>query len=429
MTGPIVPRHRAAIGRREVVAVGTGLSLAVVVRLVWMASSSFVLLNDAADYDRLGVNLASAGSFGPSVFAAVGGTALRPPLYPLMLGGLYRVVGHHVTAGRLLNVVLGASALALLWVVARRLFGRRVAFIALVTGAVYPPLVIADTSLMSEPLALVLLLLALGCVLVAVSHDRPARWAAVAGLVAGAACLTRPLALATVPVFIVMLVRGSERGWQSSGVFLLAMALAIAPWSIRNERVLSAFVPLTTQTGYHLAGTYNETARTDPAYRAEWRPANFDPSDGAITSKPGLNENEIDLRLRSGVFQFVRLHPSYVLSVAWVNARRLLDLRGFAFVRTSTLSEYGQGAKAAGFEIGGFAIVALLSVPAAFDRRSRRVWTIWLLPASLVVPSILVTSLPRFRHPAEPFLVLAVALTIDRIWTVWRASGSLRSQR
>lgn len=74
--------------------------LSLLVRLMWLTLVPFALRNDASEYDRLAMNLASTGSFGPSAYAAIGETALRPPAYPTLLAGVYKVLGHHVIAGR-----------------------------------------------------------------------------------------------------------------------------------------------------------------------------------------------------------------------------------------------------------------------------------------------------------------------------------------
>ena len=53
---------------------------------------------------------------------------------------------------------------------------------------------------------------------------------------------------------------------------LVAVALlVVAPWTIRNAVELRAFVPVTTQFGSALAGTYNDEARTDRENPASWR--------------------------------------------------------------------------------------------------------------------------------------------------------------
>ena len=55
-------------------------------------------------------------------------------------------------------------------------------------------------------------------------------------------------------------------------VALVAVAvLVVSPWTIRNARQLHHFVPVSTQLGSALAGTYNDDARTDKNHPASWR--------------------------------------------------------------------------------------------------------------------------------------------------------------
>ena len=43
----------------------------------------------------------------------------------------------------------------------------------------------------------------------------------------------------------------------------VAAALTVAPWTIRNYDTFHAFVPVSTQFGSALAGTYNSEAKAD----------------------------------------------------------------------------------------------------------------------------------------------------------------------
>src|SRR5207302_6631986 len=92
-------------------------------------------------------------------------SAFRPPLYPVVLGGAYRVFGSSVVVGRVLNLAIGVGVVVLVFCVARRIATPRAGVAAALIAAVYPPLLANDVALLTEPLALLLLLgmvLALG---------------------------------------------------------------------------------------------------------------------------------------------------------------------------------------------------------------------------------------------------------------------------
>ena len=102
-----------------------------------------------------------------------GPTALRPPAFPLLLGGVYFVVGVHITAARLAAAVLGAVAAVLVAVLINQLSGDlRRSMVGGVLAAVYPPMVIASTSVMSEGLFVPL---SLGVMAAALAHRRDGR--------------------------------------------------------------------------------------------------------------------------------------------------------------------------------------------------------------------------------------------------------------
>ncbi|HLI73316.1 MAG TPA: glycosyltransferase family 39 protein, partial [Acidimicrobiales bacterium] len=126
---------------------------AFVIRVIVVLSQPFHLAagSDAADYQRLAVSLATGHGWGVSHYAPAGGpTALRAPLYPLFVAGIYKVIGVHLTAARLGGAVLGAVAVALLVVTTWTLFGRTVALATGAIGTILPSLVLASTALMTE---------------------------------------------------------------------------------------------------------------------------------------------------------------------------------------------------------------------------------------------------------------------------------------
>ena len=94
--------------------------------------------DDSVWYDTTARHLAAGDGyvFDPTVWKTADGariypnedqlspTALWPPGYPATLAVVYRLTGNSVNAARLLNIVLGASTAALVFLIARRLFDR-----------------------------------------------------------------------------------------------------------------------------------------------------------------------------------------------------------------------------------------------------------------------------------------------------------------
>jgi Dolichyl-phosphate-mannose-protein mannosyltransferase len=176
----------------------------------------------------------------------------RAPGYPLFLAAV--TFGHprSVAAAKLANAVLGALGALVLAALSARVFRRRA--MAIATGAVaalHPGLVMISTDVQSEPL-FVLLLLVSGFLLLS-AVDRPSSNLAVtAGAALALAALTRPSALALLPLAAAPLFDRRSPLRARAHVFasaLLGFALALAPWTIRNAIVYRELLPVNDAAG------------------------------------------------------------------------------------------------------------------------------------------------------------------------------------
>ena len=138
------------------------------------------------------------------------------PAYPMLVRAVDKVLpGGDTTAALFTNFVLGAVAIFLLGVLARRLYGEQVAAKAMVLGAVFPGSFVLSFAY-TEALLLVLAMACLYCLMLN-------RWL-LAGLLAALATATRPNGLALVlacAVASVIAIR-NERDWRSLAAPLLA---------------------------------------------------------------------------------------------------------------------------------------------------------------------------------------------------------------
>lgn len=148
----------------------------------------------------------------------------------------------------------------------------RVAAIASLGAAISLPLIAYARLLMAETLLLVLLSAFLLVLLKFVHTDtRPRLWRGVAqaGVLLGLAALTKPIALACLPVLLVAIWIANTHPdtemppaytaprvrWtvlQQSAVALLCFALVIAPWTLRNALVHHRLIVLDTTGGFNL---------------------------------------------------------------------------------------------------------------------------------------------------------------------------------
>lgn len=235
---------------------------------------------DAGAYAAIAANLAEGDGF------TVGPEATQPssnysPGLPLFVAGLYELTGgEHERFARMVLALIGSLSVLFAYLIGRRLIGRLAerrsphrpdssevgaatvwpALIGAAVVAVYPALLEYQGMLMSEPLAATLL--SGGVLAVLWAWDGGwARWL-LAGALFGALALVRPeyLAIALL-VALVVFARQARDDWRQSllraAVFLGALVLVIAPWTIRNAVAHDRFVPISTGGGQVLfAGTY-----------------------------------------------------------------------------------------------------------------------------------------------------------------------------
>jgi hypothetical protein len=249
---------------------------------------------DAQAYAAIARNLDEGQGF------TVGAGATQPssnysPGLPLFVAGVYEATGGvHERLARVVLAVVGALSVFFAYLIGRRLHrpphppGSRevgaaagdrrhlvknppravenspsVAWPALVGAlvvAIYPALVEYQGMLMSEPLAAGLL--SGGVLAVLRAWDGSwGRWL-LPGALFGALALVRPEYLGVAVLIAAMVfAREASADWRQSllraAVFLGALLVIVAPWTIRNAVALDRFVPISTGGGQVLfAGTY-----------------------------------------------------------------------------------------------------------------------------------------------------------------------------
>jgi 4-amino-4-deoxy-L-arabinose transferase-like glycosyltransferase len=435
-------------GRRRWAMVAGLLVLALVLRLGYVAvTPGYTIVHDARDYDHHAVSIAAGDGMallgpGPSRH-----TAFRPPGYPYFLAGIYRLGGRdwlrshdRIVAGRIANAVVGTAIVALLGLLCAQLLGRRVALVAMALAAVYLPLILVGGALMSEPLFAALLL---GALVAAVQCRRSAhrwRWVVLAGVLGGLAILTRanaavlllPLALAVWDVRP----RWSWRALALPALLVAVAALTVAPWTVRNAVELHAFVPVTTQLGTALAGTYNVEARADTHRPASWRSLRRVPELQYLVRTSVWRrtpEATLERRLRAVALRFIADHPGYVPKVVYWNTRRALELAGLTWARhTYSTVSVGPGWADAGVVM--FWLCALLAIAGALTRRARRIpFHVAAVPVLLWLSVVVLAfETPRYRTGIDPFVVLLAAVALVAAWDVVRsgsAAGPARRPR
>ncbi len=422
-------RARAKAGARGLarklpVSVWVLLAVALLLRIAVVAATiNTPITLDSADFSRVGWSIAQGQGIPPSNRDPAGGpSAFRPPAYPAFLGAVYFVAGQEAPpAARFVEAVLGTLTVALIGLIALRIWGKRVGVIALGLAAMAPPLVVMSTALISEALFVPLVLGAVASALQARRSLRPLRWAVLTGLLVGLAELTRTNAVVLlIPLAFALWTAAPRRLGRAllrPVVVVLVALLTVAPWTIRNYDVFHAFVPVSTEVGYTIAGTYNNAARADRRWPANWNEAEHgaSPEYSPIVFYASIrrwNENTLDQHFLDAAIADIRHHPAYVLKVLAWNTIRMFHLGELDYA-VLNLSNTDVPRVPALLEIYGFYPLGVLAVAGIAVGRVRRApaW-LWFVPLILAT-TLFVTSFIRFRMGIDPFLVMLAAVAID----------------
>jgi 4-amino-4-deoxy-L-arabinose transferase-like glycosyltransferase len=282
------------------------------------------------------------------------------------------------------------------------------------------------SSVMTESLFIALLL---GAVLAALVHRDSAyrwRWPVASGVLIGLAALTRSngILLAAPLCFLVWTgrPRRSRHALAAPLTVLVATLVTVTPWTIRNFAQFHTFVPITTESGFVTAGTYDSVSAQLPTVPAEWLPPVVQ-WNRIIAEHPGINEAQLSNRLNSLALDYAENHPAYIFKVAYWNTLRLFGLTGAGYERSLARYE-AYPPELAVISVYAFWVLGLLAFGGLATRAARKApWAFWCVPLLVCVSTVLLIATARYRSPADPFFVILAALGL---LAAWERRGRLR---
>ncbi|WP_437591711.1 tetratricopeptide repeat protein [Sorangium sp. So ce1000] len=271
--------------RREGVALGGVLAIALAVRLLYLHELRGDVLFENPPLDE--ARYVDEARRSASGLPLEDRPFWQPPGILFVLAATFRAAGSGLTTPRLLQALAGTAACALVWLLARRLFGLRApaAIAAAAIVALHGLLVFAGGELLPATWAGVLDLAAL-----ALLRDAPrsvARAAAAGGLL-GVSALFTPVILPFAAIAAIALARTRERRavpW----VFAAAVLAPLVPVAVRNTLRSGELVLISTNGGlnFFLGNNerYLETLAIRPGPR--WTELTQEPWSAARISAPG----------------------------------------------------------------------------------------------------------------------------------------------
>ena len=400
---------------------GLILAVALAARVaVVLLSPDYRPLFDAADYVRHAVSIGSGHGFPDSVLtSAQSPSAFRPPSYPYLLGGIYAVFGEVDTAGRLAGALLGVLAVWLVYLIARHVWQDRTALVAAAVAAVFPGLVLLNQALISEPLFVVAELAAVLFALRARAAGGDLRWAALAGLSCGLAALTRSNGIfLVIPIAFgvwALRPRFSRRALAAPAVAVAAGLLAVAPWAMRNTLVFDRLTGFNLQSGFALAGIYNEDSYEEGGYRAVWLPPRYTERYAPLFDRADFDEAELDSELRGEAVDYSLDNPRYTVEATVLNALRMFEIvDDYPVGEAANRAQLAQSkAEARVDQIALYVLIALaiggFALTARLPPERRLPLFVWMVPIISIAVVFPVIGSTRYRTVIYPFLALAAA--------------------
>ena len=338
-------------------------------------------------------------------------TAFHPPLFSLVLAVSSLFGGTSWFAHKLVACVAGTGTVFVVGLVARQLAGNRAGLIAALLAAVYPNLWVVDGILMPESLyglSIAVVLLA------AYAYRRTPRLhlAFATGAAIGLATLVRGEAVVLAVVLAVPLALWApgDRSLRLRrlGAMLVAVALVIAPWTLRNLARLDRPVALSVN-GDEVIGIANCHDTYYGPFLGFWSIRCYEPT-------PPGDEVERGAAYRKRGIDYARDHLGRLPYVLLVRQGRMWDvyrpretvLFGRIEGRDENVSRIGQRVYWAGIPVALVGLVLL-------RRRRRPVVPLVAQLAMVTITGVLAYGTVRFRMPADVVLVVLVGVTLDAL--------------
>lgn len=344
----------------------------------------------------------------------------RAPFYAYWLGAVFAIFGNNFIVARIIQHLLGTCTVLLVYILARRLFGTRVAVIASLLMSTYAFLIYLEDQFLFE--SVLILEIVLFFILLSRTIERPGflRWFCL-GLLFGIICITRPVFL---PFFFLVLFLQSwsyskSLGWKKAATMIGAMVLGtfivITPITLRNYLVGQDVVLIASQGGLNFylgnnpsADGYSSKLPGDPGLSWEEKDLAYAELQGiGHVAKP----SEASHYWYMQALNFITSQPYTFISLVgkkfalfW-NAFEIPNNGNFySSLNKSTILYY----LPTGFWlVGPFALYGIW-----ISRKERKLWIFHLTVIGYTGITILFFVCDRFRAPILPFLCIFAALAI-----------------
>ena len=369
-------------------------------------------------------SLATGHGFSSPFRVDTGPTAWMTPVYPLLLAGIFRLFGAYTfnawSAAVLLNILCCTLACLPIFYVAKRIGGIELAALATWLWAIFPNAILLPVESMWDASISALLAATILLATIAIANSPRLRdWCAY-GLLSGVALMTNPTLAALFPFLIGWLVyRRSKSGlpWRNRVAASVVIAiLCCVPWTVRNYATFHRFIPLRSVLGLQLWLGNND--ETQDIFRGDLHPI--------------YNVAEREKYVQLGEITYMQEKKHAALQYMAAHRSREVQLIGRRFISIWSGGTPYPLADFLGTPWLWFRFILAFNLLASLGALFGIVFLIrdgneFAFPV-VVFPIVypwayyLTLSLPRYRLPIDPVVLLLMAVTIRQI-TQRRSDG------
>lgn len=399
---------------------------AIVPRAAWVAYNDRApkALNDPVFYNFYGDQIASGHGYTRFTGEKY---AYYPVGYPATLAALKKAGdifgwGRSIFSAKMMNGMFGAISVLLLYLIAVRLFDRRVAMAAGLLEAIFPNQIYYVGTILSEP-EFTMLLLAAILVLIWRPWSRdgmPWQQLFAAGLLLSAATMVRGILLVFPLVLLAIwwfYLRSRKRALIQTAILFAGIAVLTVPWSVRNTLAFHTLTGPSTNLGDDLCiGNFYGAQG-----RFTLRGKCFPPDTGKPPQQVESERNRRGVRIAiHDVLAHPARMPKLIGQKAWwtvyTDDGGLTAAESYghdAFIPVYRRLVLSVAANAVYYATGAIALLGMAAFALAKD--PRRAFFLATFGYVMAMPLIFFGD-SRFHYPAIPFVVLITAATVVAVW-------------
>ena len=368
---------------------------------------------DAQSYRQIAQNLVERGVFASAIdppYRLDIPSTFRPPLTPLYLAAWHAAFGVKMFWGRVGLAIISALSCGLTYWLGERLFDRTVGIVAGLISCAYPFFLLLVYVPLTETLSICLTLIIMALLSSESCQTRLTCLTATHSISLGAAFGLLLLNKASnMTIFSCVLFWAGMRSLKTprKGIAALALMLAVAaliilPWTLRNYRVTGAFIPINSNGGWTFYLGNNPTTDDNLTALEQGTANGWIPPQDAYLPFADLALTDVSAREQRAsalARQFIADHPAQFLRFAlrkliifWRPYPHLID-------------------KITWIPLAIFGVIGLLG---SLTQWRRHLLIYALFGSSMLIP-IFFTSMPRFRAPLIPFVIIYAAFALARL--------------